>query len=325
MNRMWLFSGFFTFSALAGGLDLPLKELTSVEQQEPADRLLYRNYDTGTTVIGKPVEMPVPIKNTLQALALFKASNDLTFTSSQNGFFATKRTFIYGTNLGESSLTVSPFTEQNESVNLHLLQHRELSRKSVPEYPREGPLTPDKVEHQLRAKINAFFKEVGIVNSPIGVFQNQWVSLEVNGYEGPIVELADFNETNTDDIYFLTVVNEHYAYNKYSFFIMQVTGIENDRQADHLKLQSIRTATINRDSQEERVWGMHFSQGVAVNPEGKVIGFLAWDRWSLDRLRLIKVTPELRKLFSENTAEAREDNQRKAAMGNGISCKSSLF
>ena len=68
---------------------------------------------------------------------------------------------------------------------------------------------------------------------------------------------------------------------------------------------------------------MSFSQGVAVNPEGKVIGFLAWDRWSLDRLRLIKVTPELRKFFSENTAEAREDNK-KTVSKNG-SCSPSLF
>ena len=247
MCLLWFFSGFFTFSALAGGLDLPLKELTSAERQEPANRLLYRNYDTGTTVIGKPIEMPVPIKNTLQALAFFKASDDYTFTSSQKGFFAAKRTFIYWTNLGESSLVVSPFTEQNESVNLHLLQHRELSRKSVPEYPREGPLTPDAVEYRLRAQENAFFKEVGIANSPIGVFQNQWTFLEANGYEGPIVELADFNETNTDDIYFLTITERQYQYNKYGFFIMQVTGIENDMQADHLKLQSIRTAILNRD------------------------------------------------------------------------------
>ena len=312
----WLFSGFFTFSALASEFELPLNKLTPSERQEPADRLLYRNNGTGTTVIGKPVEMPASIKNTLQALAYIKPSDLYSIFESERGFFVTKRIFVHWTEY-ESLI-------QRQTKPLHLLQRR-TQRLNISITQQLYLERQDSLKERLRTQENAFFKEVGTVSNLIGVFQNQWASFEVNGYEGPIVELADFNKTNTDDIYFLTVT-KGYEFD-HGFIIVQVTGIENDMQADHLELQSIRTATINRDrgsAWQQRVLGVEFSPGgIAVNSEGKVIGFLV-NRFMQSQLHLIKVTPELRKFFSENIiAEARESTKKTVSRNDG--CSSPLF
>ena len=297
MCLLWFFSGFFTISVLAA--DHPPKGDHS--PQGAGENLYFNISAEGPTVSGRFVERPELFKNATQAVATLS-------NNSPRGFLVTKRTFVHwGIEEIPPALRAQ---RENEKSTGQLLQNKELTQSERAE--RLRTVRPRNFGPSL---FNAVFKRNGIVTRLISAysdpqafryvkghvgdsFVNQWTFLEVKGYEGPVAELADFNETNTDEIYFVTtgdyldILDIHD-----STSVMQITGIANKREADHLELGSI--------SPNIPEYYTKFNRGFAVNSKGKIIGFLVWGNYE-KRMYLIKVTSKLRRIFTENTAEARE-------------------
>ena len=305
MCLLWFFSGFFTFSVLAANND------SSNSRKD--GRPLYKNHGTDTIVTGSWLsETPEHIKDTLRALAFFKyvyssplpILQDARINFPTIGFFITERTFISSIkDLDHTRAAAIRVRLQHQPEPPYLLRQIVMSSSERAWHENRGYLGWEHIFFQ---------KGHATVRNLISAHLNQWAVFEVKDYPGPVVELADFTET--DKIYFLNLARLDLGKNAPA--IIQVTGIKDNRKADRLEL-------INAGGLSVHLQHL-FDRGFAVNSEGKIIGFLIWNG-DEQRMYLTKVTPELRNMFLENTVEARENNQRKAATGNRNSCLSSLF
>lgn len=312
-----VFFAFFLFSALAN--------------LENEGVRLYYDMAVGresSPVIAEFTQMPEAIQNTPKALAFYGGSyDDMLFSIKLiQGFFMTDRTFIFPA----TALMLQEMMKNGQMYDSgNLLQYREMTQS---ERERLSSVPPRQYEEMA-------LKRVGVIGDRINVFifknniftriektynipehlyydnfHGRWVFFEAQGYKGPVAELADFKDT--DEIYFLNFSEMGELRDRSIFPVTaQVTGIKDKPQADYLELR-IMPPPGSKSSAHSQYFKsyiaahMQFNGGVAVNSEGKLVGFLSYDSDDLgNKISLTKVTPKLRRAFLTNAFKAGKRNK----------------